>query len=339
MSPLIMSEKDVRAFIGALQKDVDVFAPKAKGYDNFAFEKVDSPEQVAFQYTCTILPPKKLLLPQYDVLLNFDTNGNKAEEPKYTQKKQVIFGVHSCDMNGIMRLDYAMTAGQVEPNYLARRKNTTIVGISCKPDKKCFCTSVNCYEPTKGFDVYLTYMKDQNSYVAQSYTSEGEAMLKKATGAKFDDNAKVAKAHDDIKCALNNRKINRDVASLPMFLEANQKSDYWQTVADRCVSCGNCTQVCPTCYCFEVKDNNHFAKTTGERVRTWDSCQTTDFTKVAGGEVFREKSKNRLRHRFHRKFNYMMNEYGGPFCVGCGRCCRACKADIDVVDVINGFNK
>jgi ferredoxin len=109
----------------------------------------------------------------------------------------------------------------------------------------------------------------------------------------------------------------------------------WEELGERCFACGSCTNVCPTCYCFNVVDEVNMALTEGERRRHWDSCQLDEFARVAGGENFREARTERQRHRFMRKGKYIYEKFDELGCVGCGRCIRTCVAEISIVE---GFN-
>ena len=111
----------------------------------------------------------------------------------------------------------------------------------------------------------------------------------------------------------------------------------WAKTARECYSCGTCNISCPTCYCFDVDDQTTLGGSDGVRVRSWDSCQFISFSAVAGGEAFREKRNDRVRHRMSRKFAYITDDKGQPFCVGCGRCVRQCTAAINIVEVMNAL--
>ncbi len=124
---------------------------------------------------------------------------------------------------------------------------------------------------------------------------------------------------------------------IPRLFEETFDSGVWAKVGERCLSCGNCTNVCPTCYCFDVLDEPELDLTRGRRIRVWDSCQNESFAKVAGGESFREKRLDRKRHRFNRKFKYPVDRYGRTFCTGCGRCSRTCMAKIDLKETISAL--
>ena len=127
------------------------------------------------------------------------------------------------------------------------------------------------------------------------------------------------------------------IEELPRLLEESYASEVWTELGEKCLACGNCTNVCPTCYCFDLVDEPELDLTTGRRSRIWDSCQSETFAKVAGGESFRASRSDRQQHRFQRKFHYPVNRYGRIFCTGCGRCSRTCMAGIDLKATLNAL--
>ena len=122
---------------------------------------------------------------------------------------------------------------------------------------------------------------------------------------------------------------------LGAVMSASYNNPVWAETAARCVGCGTCNLVCPTCYCFEVEDEVDITASGGKRVRHWDGCLLREFSQVAGGEVFRASLADRQRHRVFRKFKYLSEGTGVPWCVGCGRCTAYCTAGISIVEIVN----
>ena len=133
-------------------------------------------------------------------------------------------------------------------------------------------------------------------------------------------------------------KLEFDVGELSPLMSQSYDSPLWDELAEICLACGQCTLVCPTCFCFNVYDEVELNLQDGERRRRWDSCQLDEFARVAGGENFREHQAARLRHRFMRKGRYLMEKYDELGCTGCGRCARSCLVDISPVDVFNDLH-
>jgi sulfhydrogenase subunit beta (sulfur reductase) len=321
-----VSQGDVAALVKHLMAKAPVAAPVKKG-DHLAFGEVSDPAAVVCEYTSTILPPKKYVFPQQEDLLHFDRKNAKAEAPDPGAKERILFAVHPCDMQGILRLDLAFGEGEPEEGYLARRKKISVVGASCVADDKCFCQFLGNYDSKKGFDVFLT--KVDGGYLVEALTGKGSKLLEgfgKLQDASPADVEKAKGLHAD------RAKVRKDLGckpeDLPKLSAAATKDPFWKETGDRCLSCGTCCMVCPTCYCFEVDDRLALDMNKGSRVRTWDSCQVQAFATVAGGENFREKREDRVQHRFGHKFEYFPGKYGVTLCVGCGRCSRSCVAHI-----------
>jgi len=134
-------------------------------------------------------------------------------------------------------------------------------------------------------------------------------------------------------------KLNVPGRDLPSLLALSYKSPLWEELGQRCLACGSCNIVCPTCYCFDVREQISLDGKTGERYRVWDSCQLDEFARVGTGENFRKSRAQRLRNRFFRKGKYIPDMHHALGCVGCGRCARACLVDITPVDVWNSLFK
>ena len=134
-------------------------------------------------------------------------------------------------------------------------------------------------------------------------------------------------------------KLDFDMGELPALMSQSYSSPVWTELSQICLACGQCTLVCPTCYCFNIYDEVDLHLVDGERHRRWGSCQLDEFASVAGGENFREHQATRLRHRFMRKGRYLMEKFGELGCVGCGRCARSCLVDISPASVFNDLRR
>lgn len=312
-----------------------VMAPVKRGRTAFAFDWIDDPAEVALGYVRTVLPPKKAILPAHESILDFSLEPTQTAAPIIDDEPFVLFGVHPCDMSGITQLDWAFSRNVKDPHYLARREAATIVALDCMPDEYCFCTSVGTAGTRDGADLFLTPIG--TGFMVDVLTPKGAALLEEAPALREPSAEELAEAEawPEEKARCITRRIDGDIADLPDILERRYESDVWNSTAERCYSCGTCTIVCPTCFCFDVRDEVNLPLTGGSRGRHWDSCQFLDFALVAGPHNFRGKRGSRVRHRWLRKFEYLHREYGRPFCTGCGRCTQACTADISLTDVLN----
>ena len=337
---VVLKKKDFNNFIKKLSSIKKVVAPVDKGCNNFAFEEVSSGEEVAIKYIPTILPPKKYFIPQTEKILEFDKSKNKWA-PVLEYKELIIFGVHTCDLAGIQCLNIVFTDKPKDINYIVRKDKIIIIGLECNEycDEYASCNVMGNHLPKGGYDLFFTELKE--CFIVHVNTLGGENIIKK-TGI-FSD-ARTEQLNQLKELRERKRKIFKDEVDidhkgLKGLFAKSFDSKIWDDLEKRCVSCGNCTNVCPSCYCFDIKDDINLDFNTGARYRIWDSCQNEDFAEVAGGESFREERGARQRHRYMRKFNYPVDKYSRYFCTGCGRCSRSCMAEINLKETINDLVK
>jgi sulfhydrogenase subunit beta (sulfur reductase) len=336
MSLWVIDKEAVAPFVTNMMGDYRVVGPVAKGI-KFAFDQIEDPADVRLDYNTSILPPKKYLQPQEERMMTFTRTGKPAVEMIIEAPPTVILGVHTCDLHGIRVLDEAFSQGFPDASYLARRKNTLLVGIEClEPcDQHSFCKSMGTLTVSEGYDLHLTDLG--GSYSVDVGSAAGRALLKKYSDARQATEADMKQLNKVLgaKWPRFPYKLEFDVGELSTLMAQSYDNPLWDRLADICLACGQCTLVCPTCFCFNVYDEVELNLSEGERRRRWDSCQLDEFARVAGGENFREHQAARLRHRFMRKGRYLMEKYQELGCTGCGRCARSCLVDISPEDVFN----
>lgn len=316
------------SFVEFLTTIAKTYAPQKKGENSFSYEVVAEPEKVVFDYPRTIQPLKKFFLPPVETLLSYNLNSHAHQEPEIDNEKKIFFGIHSYEMQGVLRLDYSFTKGHPEANYLNRRENSLFIGISFKPDKYHFSKSVGIeIERMEGFCLFFEPV--ENGFLVFVVTDDGNELLQ-----KFGKGKEISGQIDIIPKNFES-KIKYHYNRLPQIFDYVYNSPVWDKVAEKCLGCGTCNLLCSTCYCFDVRDEINLDAESGERQRFWDGCMLNSFAIVAGGENFRDKLNSRTRHRLYRKFKYITDQTGDLFCVGCGRCSKFCPAEINIVDIIN----
>jgi len=333
---VILKKNQLDDFITALAKQQKVVAPVSKGYKNYAFEEVQNGKEAVLDYIPTILPPKKYFIPQREELASFDISKGQEMQPVVEVEKMVLFGVHTCDLAGIQCLNMVFNDRPKDLNYLIRKKEITIIGFECNDycDEYASCRLVHNHTPNGGYDLFLTDIGE--AFVVHINTQSGDEIIESIKLFK-EANEKDLKALEDIR--EKKRKIFANEVPvvherIPELFSKSFDSKVWEELGKQCLACGNCTNVCPTCYCFDVIDEPDLDLKTGRRYRRWDSCQHETFAQVAGGESFREERGARQRHRYFRKFKYPMDKYARLFCTGCGRCSRACMAKINLKETL-----
>jgi formate hydrogenlyase subunit 6/NADH:ubiquinone oxidoreductase subunit I len=326
MVQFFLESDRVADLVTHLKNQKPVYAPHPKGRKSFAFGLVDDPTAVVLDYPRVMHSIRKYFLPPQEKLMTFDLKENSFSAVEPEPANAIFFGVHSYDLAAVHRLDYNFSTGNPEKNYLARRQGAVFVGVSFEPDSFHFSGSVGIdpYD-TAGFDIFLTKLLD--GYIVEALTTIGEELLG-GLDLPAHEAGKPARGHFQQHIYLPQAKLGK-------VMEESYKNEVWDETAAKCVGCGTCNLVCPTCYCFNMEDEVDIQVTGGSRGRRWDGCMMRDFSAVAGGEFFREALADRQRHRVFRKFKYISDETGQPWCVGCGRCTAHCTAGISIVSIIN----
>ncbi len=336
----IISKDDFQNFITALIKDdsLNVIGVKSRG-SKYAFGPLDSAEELRLDYDVTLLPPKKYFFPQRETLFTYDiSNGFSTKNPD-EPTPTVIVGVHPYDIIALLHMDEIFRETKSDPHYFKKRDATTIIGINIqKMSKWNFSTFMGSASVDYGYDLMLTDLG--NRYLINVGSQKGEDLL-----TKYAKNVTAALARD-MQIAGQKKKEITDMSQqkfdfppelIPELLrDSYGKSGFWEKHSEKCLACGSCVLVCPTCYCFDVKDNPDLSLEHGERIRTWDGCLLEDFAKIASGENFRATRPTRYRHRYFKKGKYLFDRFGFVSCVGCGRCSSNCLPDI--ANPVNLFN-
>jgi len=336
---VILEKEHFDGFISRLSSLQRLVAPVAKGYNNYAFEELTSGDQIALNYIPTILPPKKYFLPQEETLLEYSLDKGLHVDASVTYEKMVLFGVHTCDLAGIQCLNMVFSQKPKDYNYLVRKNSIHIIALECTVycDEYANCSLVNASMPSGGYDLFFT---DMGAYfIVHINTQAGDEIIETTNLFERADRAhlrELVKLREQKRSIFKN-ELSIDPRNIPALFDRSFDSPVWKDLGDRCLACGNCTNVCPTCYCFDIVDEMNLDLKGGRRYRRWDSCQLEPFAKVAGGENFRKERSVRQRHRYYRKFRYPVPHYSRFFCTGCGRCTRTCMAEISLKETLSAL--
>lgn len=287
------------------------------------------------------LPPKKLLLPQVETLFRFeyrkdpqDPSRNAVELSTDPEPRPLlVFGSRPCDVRGFQTFDRVFTGGPYkDPYYQKRRESAFFATVVChEGDSACFCSAVGS-GPADMAGSDLRIIPIDGGYVLEVLQERAQflvdALGTAATGPQ------EALANKVIEAASGRQVGDLDLADSPQaFLKRFGELSYWQRMVGQCLSCGICTYVCPTCYCFTISDEQK--DLAGERLRSWDSCMFFQYTSEASGHNPRPTKLERYRNRVGHKFSYIPEKYDGLVgCCGCGRCIRSCPVSIDIRNVV-----
>ena len=262
------------------------------------------------------------------------------KEPEPTQKYAFI-GARACDLHAIGIQDRVFLGGPyVDPHYQARRQGAFIVATNCgEAGGTCFCVSMGTGPKAEsGFDIALTELIDEHGhrFLAEIGSDRGSEVLAEVPHQPAGHNH-VAAAEKVLARTAANMGRHMQTDDIHSLLLGNLEHPRWDDVAGRCLTCGNCTMVCPTCFCTSVEDRSDLDGG-AERSRRWDSCFTEDFSYVHGGSV-RQSARSRYRQWMTHKLATWIDQFGSSGCVGCGRCITWCPVGIDITEEVRAIRE
>jgi ferredoxin len=332
-----VAKKDIGKLLDQWQKEFIVYVPSRE--TGTADMSVWDGQDTGFLdwYRNTVIPPKANFLLNLEKIFDFhkENGGYSLVVPEAEERKQLVFGIRPCDARAIAIIDKVFQDAYEDTYYLNRRKNTVLVGMGClNPYDSCFCTSLGLGPAeTADVDVMLTDIGDD--LIIEEVTDKGKELMAGAEGVKEgtkDDEAKAAKVKEAASQKVT-RKI--DTGEIGKRLPASfDNEDFWKKTAAKCVSCGICTFLCPTCYCFDINDEATGGE--GARYRNWDSCSFPLYTKMPM-ENPREAKWRRVQQKVHHKYTFYPTLFGVIACTGCGRCIRLCPVNWDITQTLTGI--
>lgn len=299
----------------------------------------DHAEKTFFGFSVGPHSWKRYLFPPSFKIVSATKNGesiqlkDECDSPE-SSMKYALFGVRACDLNAIQIQDKVFGGGAYrDTSYLRLRHQAFIVAVNCtRAGGTCFCSSVRSGpRVNSGFDLAITEVLEGGHYfTVEVGTDKGEAAMsavtrKPATGEEIERAEKAVQA----AAQATGRSLEPDNTREALY--SNTEHPRWDVVGARCLSCANCTMVCPTCFCTTVEDVTDLTGSAAERVRKWDSCFTLDFSYIHGGSV-RSSSRARYRHWLTHKLGSWVDQFGTLGCVGCGRCITWCPVGIDITE-------
>ncbi|HAZ16232.1 MAG TPA: sulfite reductase subunit A [Parachlamydiales bacterium] len=265
--------------------------------------------------------------------------GMEIEPPLLSHVEKVAFiGVHACDLQAIHVLDRVFKSELcAHPSYLQRRDNVLIVALDCTSASRCcFCASMGSGPDAKeGYDLALTEVAEgkDHFFIIRPGSSLGEALLE-ALSLPAASHAESEWARSLVEKNKEEMVRQVDNSRVPEMLKKSWLYKSWDSVAQRCINCTNCTLACPTCFCSQAEERVSLDGAQADHVQSWESCFNLSHSYVHGGSV-RFSPRARYRQWLTHKFGTWWDQFGLSGCVGCGRCITWCPVGIDVTEELN----
>jgi ferredoxin len=317
-----------QVLVPVTERDAVVFRPYSKDAKPVFDRQANVPPKA------TVFPASQRLM-TFNYVKNPEDLGQVAVEVQETVETEptVVFGGRPCDARGFTVFDRVYDCKKVQdPYYKARRESTLFVTMACDdPENACFCHWVGSSpSDAEGSDVLMTPI--QGGFLVEDVSKRGKALLASKLMSDGSKKAKEAKAVQAAALAALGEAWSPEKAPAKL-IEKFDDMGFWDEVSAKCISCGACTYLCPTCYCFNVTDERKGMR--GERIRTWDNCMSFQFTLEASGHNPRPTKAHRLKNRVGHKFSYYPDIHGGVFaCCGCGRCIKLCPVSVDIREIV-----
>ena len=334
-----LQANDLCKWLAALGREHKVLVPTEEG--GSVVLRPFTAERELHVTADTTLSPKAVIFPSCKELFRFDQAKDQEDAektvlkllPDIAQEPTIVFGARPCGARGVLIFDRVYLGGKFpDPYYKAARENALFVTLTCRnPGNTCFCHWVGGGpDDPAGSDLLLTAVN--GGYIVEAVTQGGETLLDSPLFSS--DEGKSREAAATRAAVRQSLPQAPDIGKAPESLLAIFNDlGFWEEVSAKCVGCGACTYLCPTCYCFNITDEAHGLS--GKRLRSWDTCMSYQFTLEASGHNPRPAKSHRLRNRVGHKFSYYPSLHDGlTACCGCGRCIRKCPAGVDIREIV-----
>jgi sulfhydrogenase subunit beta (sulfur reductase) len=310
-----------------------VFGPSTAGGVS-GFREVEDAGSLDLGLVLTRSTLKELFFPRTEPMLGYRIGKQKIETEEFIppEGRRIIFGVRPCDA-AAMQIDDALFDWDYHDAYWFRRRDSSVIfSIACThSDAFCMCTSLGLSpDSTKGSDVLLRPLAAGNGWQVEALTERGENALSSISS--------LLKEGGDAPAPLTDVAVKFDLEACRRWLAdpENFESRFWKEISERCIGCGSCTYLCPTCHCFDIQDEGDTYQ--GVRRKNWDSCSFSLFTMHTSGHNPRATQSARWRQRIMHKFNYFSVKFNVNSCTGCGRCTRECPVDMGVTETLQAIS-
>jgi ferredoxin len=327
---LKLDKKDLRPFLEVLMADADLYGPVELAEGVSVYKKIDRPEEIGLGILNPQKPAKDIFFPQSEVMFRYEKAGKQTRVTSTEEIKRgrVLFGARPCDIEAVSVIEKVFLGKEYTDVYfLEKRMKTTIIGVGCnQPLSTCFCTSTGGGPFLRtGSDLFFIDLGE--AYLVEILSERGKA-FRENRFLKEADSKDLALAREIEEKASQKISASVPIEGIDKRLDVMAESSFWDRVHEKCIGCGVCTFLCPTCHCFDIQDDALTGR--GERVRSWDSCLFPLYSLETSGHNPRPSGRERTRQRIMHKFNYYPKNFGRVACVGCGRCILYCPVQFDI---------
>lgn len=311
-------------------------AANPKAHEEISVGQIIKPNDLVLDNRLPAFSFKKFFLPEAEILFSYKNNNFK--ETKDSQKL-ALFGVNLLDLKAINLYDQVF---EKDTYYQKRRRDMLIVGHSIVPEIEDNIFEFKYEEdilehlPFDIFLVSLSATKTSLSGVAQRKTGEYKVFSGSIKGQRILEHSGYKEyEHIQFSGPVKEGELEQKMKLFREKLKNKHNQQMWDELGQRCIECGKCTMVCPTCFCFRIDDEPSLNENSGQRKRCWDSCYFREFSEVAGGHQFLTSTAQRIHFWYFHKFARIPDEFDFMGCVGCRRCARVCPVGIDIAKVLN----
>jgi len=345
-----MTQGQLQKFIIFLQKQkYSTFGPfEEEGI--IKIKSISEPKKFKLLGKLSFYSFKKFFLPSKEILFEYEKN--HSIKNREIIKKQALFGLSVFDLNALALYNNVF---EKDYYYQQKRKNTLVIGQSIMlSDEKVFQNWEEKYEEDilehLRFDIFLgiiNYPKIQTCqpfFLKQNDLKSQKVRYKVFTGTIIgqkilDEFGYKNYEHIQFAGPIKEEGGNLEMIKIKDAMKKNYKAEIWEELGKRCIECGKCSLVCPTCFCFDINDCALLGKNKGQREQCWASCFYQEFSEIAGGYKFLDSTVKKIYNWYYHKFVRIPEEYGFPGCVGCGRCIKVCPAGIDIREVLKAIKQ